>query len=537
MGQLFFQIAFQADFSPIQAFFQQPADKMLLQFFFSVGWIPIAAVFVWGVVQLWVFYCQTQYSMSLKFHLLAIDIPRGNYQSPKAVENIFTYIAGAHNTFNLIEKYWDGLYQLSFSFEIISIEGYTQFLVWTTSDFKDLTETAIYSQYPDAEITEVNDYTQEIPSKFPDDEYDCWGCEFIPAKHWSLPIKTWRSFEHPSGPPEEQFKDPMATLMDLHSTLGKGEHLWHQIIVYPTGYEWPEEGDREISKIIGEKVPRKKNIVDKLIDILFALLTGFSEMIYSFGNESTAETKEDDNRFLMMNLKPKQKKQIEAIQEKCSQLGFRCKVRFIYVAKKDVMNKLKVRNGFIGYMKQFMDLDTNNLKPDMDMTATSADYFFEQYIKNEKKTRLMAAYKGRSGTRGKKRWVLTIEELATLWHFPVEAVVKAPLIQKAPGRKSEPPMALPIVSEDEIDSRLFDDRTTKTGEDIFSEDFEETEKKEFIKKESTSDKVAEDKDDDSAMFDLEKDTEKTTPPRDGDKTETETKPVKKGTPPSNLPFA
>lgn len=43
--------------------------------------------------------------------------------------------------------------------------------------------------------------------------------------------------------------------------------------------------------------------------------------------------------------------------------------------------------------------------------------------------------------------MLNIEELATLWHFPVEANVKSPLIQKAPGRKADAPSSLPMADE------------------------------------------------------------------------------------------
>jgi hypothetical protein len=334
MQQVFKFLLIQPDFTPLTSFFQQNPDKMLMQFLFTVGWIPIAFVFVWGVVLLWVYYCQAQYTMTLKYNLLAIDIPKGNTLSPKAVENIFTYFGGAHSTFNLIEKYWLGLYQLAFSFEIVSIEGYTQFLLWTPVEYRNMAETAIYSQYPDAEITEVNDYTTSIPTKYPDEEYNVWGCEYVPTNHWAFPIKTWKSFEHPSGEPEEQFRDPMATLMDLCSSLGKGEQLWHQIIVYPTGFDWPEEGEKQISKVIGEKVAKKKDFADGIVDFMMGILTGLGGLIFSFGEAGEKKSVEEDNRFLMMNLKPKQKKQIEAIQEKTSQLGFGCKIRLVYVAKK-----------------------------------------------------------------------------------------------------------------------------------------------------------------------------------------------------------
>jgi hypothetical protein len=36
-----------------------------------------------------------------------------------------------------------------------------------------------------------------------------------------------------------------------------------------------------------------------------------------------------------------------------------------------------------------------------------------------------------------------------LWHFPVEPVVRAPLLQKAPGRKGEPPMSLPAEPQEQ----------------------------------------------------------------------------------------
>jgi len=63
-----------------------------------------------------------------------------------------------------------------------------------------------------------------------------------------------------------------------------------------------------------------------------------------------------------------------------------------------------------------------------------------------KKNTLMQNYVERSGA-GRTPGVLNIEELATLWHFPLEANVKAPFIQKAPGRKADAPASLPIFEE------------------------------------------------------------------------------------------
>ncbi len=457
------------DFDFINSFLALSPDQMLLKLFFLGAWVPFAIVFLWGAKEMWLYYISNQWGSEQKFILLAIDIPRGNSESLKSVENLFTYLAGAHGTHNLIDIYWIGKYQLNFSFEIVSINGYTQFLIHTPAIFRNLVESAIYSVYPDAEISEVNDYTDNVPSRFPDSEYDMWGAEFIQVRPECYPIKTYSKFEDPSSPPETIFKDPMASLMDLNSSLRSGEQLWYQIIISPTDFGWVSMGDNEVSSILKEKVPVKKNFLDNFIDIFLGSLSEIISILNMVWQGESSEKKEDqDDSLKMMNLKPKEKKQIEAIQEKSSKLGFRCKIRMIYVAKKEVINKPKVINGFVGYMKQFMDLDLNNFKPDMDKTATSVSYFFKKYRLSHRQNSIMQGYKGRSGTVGRTLKILNIEELATLWHFPIEAVVKAPLIQKAPGRKSEPPMTLPLEESIVSDESIFLDSSESS--DIFAEE-------------------------------------------------------------------
>ena len=426
----------------INRFLSLPADQQLLSMIFTFGWIPIAFTFLWGFWEIYLKYIQDTWYDKQKFVFLAIDIPRSNEQSPRAVENLFSYLAGAHSNLNLIEKYWEGKFQLCFSFEIVSIGGYTQFLIRSPEPFRDLVESAIYSQYPDAEITEVEDYTTEIPTVYPNDEYDVWGAEFIQAKSPAYPIKTYEDFEHVFGPPETHFRDPMASLMDLCSSLKEGEQLWYQILVRPIGFDWITIGEKEIAKVIGEKVKSKENFFEKALNGAFGLV-GDATGMYILPQAAAEEEKQSFN---MMGLKPVQKKQIEAIQDKISKLGFEVKIRMVYVAKKEVMNKQKVVNGFVGYIKQFAYNDLNNIKPDMKVTATSTAYLFKEYRLNQRKRNIVRKYKGRSALG----WAMkeyNIEELASLWHFPIESVVRAPLIQKAPGRKAEPPISLPMAHE------------------------------------------------------------------------------------------
>lgn len=474
------------DFTSLIEFANLPFPILLWRLFLNVGWIPIALAFLWGVKGLWMRYIWTKWEEeNKKFTLLAIDIPRGNEQSPKAMENVMTYLAGAHGTGNLVEKYWEGKYQLQFSLEIISLEGYTQFIIVTPVEFRVLVESAVYSQYSDAEITEIEDYAKDFPTQFPNEEYDVWGSEFIQVNDEVYPIRTYRDFYHPdAGPYEPKFKDPIAALMDLNSSLGRGEYLWYQIVLVPIGYDWMDKGDKEISKLLCEKTVSDKTIVDKVTDSILKFFDSIANAFASiFGfTFSTVEEKSEEDTLKMFQLKPKEKKQTEGIQQKISKTAFDTKIRMVYMAKKNVINRPKVVNGFVGYMKQFTDLDLNNLKPDAAKSATTTSYFFENWRINRRKEKIVRAYKNRSYVMGRDPGLMNVEELATLWHFPIESSVKSPNIQKAPATKSQPPMGLPETDEAEIQESAAEiltsgERGEGKGGSSSLEDFPSEEKK------------------------------------------------------------
>lgn len=410
------------------------ADIVWRIMFWYFGWLPIAVVFIWGVLELWLYYRQDLYAAKQKSIVLAIDIPQNNVQSLRAVENMFAYLHGAHKNINLVEKWWDGFLQPSFSLEIVAIDGYIQFLIVAPASFKDFVETAVYAQYPDAEISQVEDYTSDAPDHFPNNEYDLWGAEFVLTAHPALPIRLYQEFEHQFGEPETTYRDPMASLMDLMSSLKKGEQLWYQIIVKPTGFDWVKTFQKEIGRIIGDKPSAG----------LFSIVSEHISDIFKAGLGNELEPPKKPEVPSMLNLRPVQKKQIEGAQNKINKIGFEVKIRMVYLAKKEMMNKPKVVSGFVGFMKQFSANDLNGFKPDMPKTATSTAYFQAEKRANIRKNKLMRAYKWRSNWRGRDPFLFSSEELATIWHFPIDAVVKAPLVQRAAARRVEPPMRLPV---------------------------------------------------------------------------------------------
>jgi len=426
------------DISSIQNFFNQRIDIILWQIFWWTAWMPFAYAFFTGAKMFWFDYVWGQYASTQKKVLIAIDIPKGNEQSPKAVESIFAYFAGGHTMINMFERWWQGKYQPSMSLEIVSIEGYTQFIIYVPSQGRDFIESAIYSQYPDAEITEIEDYTKNLPTKFPDDIYDLWGGEWRYRNREDIyPMKTYKDFEHTTMEGVE-YKDTMANLMDLYSTLGKDEQLWMQIIIRARevmDQEFIEAGEKEVRTILGEE--KKQPYFMMRVWLAISKSVGF---LFGFWKDILDESEEDP--WKMYNLKPKEKKQIEAIQEKASKIGFDTKIRTVYIAKKDVFRKPFM--GVTGFFKQFSDPDLNSIGPDMDKTIVTANYFSRQKRLNQRKTKIIDYYISRDPDMGRNTQVMNIEELASLWHFPLESAVKAPLIQKTVGKQAEPPMGLPV---------------------------------------------------------------------------------------------
>lgn len=507
----------------IESFLNLPPDEIFWVFMANFGWIIFGIIFIWGVLQLYLFWIRGKWAQTHKNVLLAIDIPKGNEQTPKAVENMFTYLAGAHGSENFFEKWFEGKFQKSFSYEVVSLEGYTQFLVRTPIEFKNLIESSVYSQYPDAEIAEVDDYTEVVPQRYPDEEYDIWGVEFTQASPWMYPIKCYEEFEHKMGPSETQFKDPMATLMDLCGSLRQGEQLWIQYIVVPIGFDWIKDAEKEIDKILGRKPKTSKGIFMTMVEWMGEL----SEVFYSIWGE-VEEKKTEEKAKTLFDLTPKEQKKLEGISKKAGKLSFDVKIRVVYVAQKEVMNKSKVANGVVGFMKQFAALDLNNLKPDVKRTMTKTVYFWRESRLKKKKNRIFQAYINRSDSQGLSPGIFNIEELATLWHFPLEASVRASLMQKAVGRKADAPSSLPLESElRQAPESLFADN--KFDEDLFETSETENNKEDnkienkSIDKESKDEQSKESKEGEELvqMFSKQDDSlnEKTS------------------SPPTNLPFA
>jgi len=247
-------------------FLGQPFGEVLIEVMAICGWLVFSYGFLSAGLLLTAMYKGGQEAARWEWIVLAIDVPQMNLQTPKAIEQMFAHIFSIWEPASIGNVYRRGYIRQSYSFEIISIGGYIQFLVRVRKKYRDVIEAAVYAQYPQAEITEVEDYVDSVPDTYPNDTHNIWAAEYLLTKPSAYPIRLYKEFEHNISK-DTILKDPMGTLLESFTRIGPGEQVWFQMIIEPIAEKyWKEDAIKEIKKLIGEKVPSKKGIFEFLFD-------------------------------------------------------------------------------------------------------------------------------------------------------------------------------------------------------------------------------------------------------------------------------
>jgi hypothetical protein len=124
-------------------------------------------------------------------------------------------------------------------------------------------------------------------------------------------------------------------------------------------------------------------------------------------------------------------------------------MRVVYTAPLDIFDKMK-GGGLIGSMRQFGSKNLNGIKPDKFMSGGEFPWSdFRGKKERENKKTHIEAYKRRSFFNvpykhlNGKPYVLTTEELATIFHFP-GSVATTPTLTRVSSKKAEAPANLPM---------------------------------------------------------------------------------------------
>jgi len=370
-------------------------------------------------------------------------IPPGEIEKPfHAMEDIFSSFWPIYDAPNWRAKWCEGEIAKGpfwFSLEITSIEGKVHFYLRIPAFARKMFESVIHAYYPETEILEVPDYTQQVPQDIPNKEWDLFGEDYILLKDWTYPIRTYKYFEpsSPEGIPGEKKVDPINALMEGLTKIKSGEQVWFQIIVTPildADIPWITKGKELASKLSHRPAPEKpKPIVKEVIDVL---LTGPKE-------EAPKEKKEFPLEF---TLTPGEREILKAVEEKICKYGFKVSMRSLYVYRKEsyqAPHAAIVRSYFSHFNTQNLNSFLFSAK-----TRTKIQYLFRERRVFKRKKDIFRKYVNRFPPSypdlfGHGNFVLNTEELASIFHFPTKASALPPGVPRVYVKKGEPPPDIP----------------------------------------------------------------------------------------------
>jgi hypothetical protein len=202
------------------------------------------------------------------------------------------------------------------------------------------------------------------------------------------------------------------------------------------GKKWIERGQKVVNKLLGKK-EEKEDIWEEIEEFTLNLL--LAPFRYPVWKKREEKTKEEFN---IQRLTPGERRVLELIQQKLGKLGFWCNFRVTYIATKDIFeNKKDAAIALISsVLKNFSTEDLNgfSLYPlGISKPRMSPERIF--HIKRREYSSFKI-YRLPSS----KSFILNSEELATLFHPPMEFVPPSG-IERVPVRELPPSPEIPFV--------------------------------------------------------------------------------------------
>ncbi|BCX13589.1 MAG: hypothetical protein KatS3mg085_121 [Candidatus Dojkabacteria bacterium] len=310
--------------------------------------------------------------------LIKITVPQNNEKGPESAEILYQAL---HGILKNKPKAFDHL-----SFEIFAHSTGVFFLMAFNSQYLQFIENQIYAQYPDAQITVVKDYAENL--NYPQIQIK----ELTLSKPFYLPIKTFSNFE----------VDPLASITASLSKLSTQSIVALQLLVRPIDNTWQSTGNKYISDLKNKKDEKGNKV----------------------GLEST------------------EAQEISEIEKKNNKLGFEFVIRLLSAGPDEVTVNSNLEN-LMSTFKQFQAPQLNSLKE-----KTDKKNFFKRilsfFFENQGKQKMLKIKNFRERfLSSKEKGILNTEEIASIYHLPTKNV-QTPTISWVKSRKLEIPQNLPI---------------------------------------------------------------------------------------------
>lgn len=404
------------------------------------GWLFIVIFALWIAWEVYHYIKRVDYLSQIHFTYLQITVPLEAAETPKAMEQAFEVWGGIHKDPDIIERYFEGYTLAWYSCELRCTPGRVQFVMVVPTVHRKFFEGVIYGQYPSAEVKEVSDYTQLYQYRDIEKTFDMYGTELTLVKDDIYPIRMYHEYVDVLAE-DDKFVEPLQSVIEAFTTIEEGEEFWFQLLVRPVSAKvidaWSSRGQKKILERVGrapaENVGRIRTVFNFFLrlpaDLIQLALTG-----------SLPETAKEEKKMFQF-LDPATQKETEGILMKVSRTGFRTKMRVMYFSPAGKLHKPNISKA-IGVFKQFNSFNLNSLKPDAATKTNGPNYFLKQTRRHFRKRIILINYQFRDFWGDDSGYMMTAEELATLFHFP-NKYGRSPSIERATSGLGSPPENLP----------------------------------------------------------------------------------------------
>lgn len=421
---------------------------------------PIIFVLSFKMFYLWWIRWEVWYPKN-KWILIEIKPPKEILKPFRAMEDVISVLWAIYDSPNWRERWCEG--ELTngpfwISFEIASLGGEIHFYMRILDGWREMVESTIYSYYPEAEISVVEDYVQKVPQNVPNKEWDLYSQDYTVKKDDAYPILTYSMFfeERPEVVKEEKRLDPIDSLMEAMAKLKPAEQFWFQIVaasITNDDIPWVTKGKALANKLAKRPEPKKaKSIFQKVIEVLV-------------GSKPAEAPKEEGLIAPELRLTPGEKETLRGVETKITKKGFKTWMRIVYLYKREEPHFLGNNKIVSSYLHHFASQNLN-IPVFWGPTRTKIHYWFRERRLYLRKRKNFRNYVERLPSlfprtmRGDILWpfvgfaprgpgiggtaILNTEEIATIYHFPAKITALAPAIKPVEAKKGGPPPSLPI---------------------------------------------------------------------------------------------
>jgi len=409
-----------------------------------------------------------------KWILLEIKPPKEILKPFKAMEDVIDVLWAVYDGPNWRERWCEGeLIKGPFwiSFEIVSLGGKIHFCLRILEGWREMVESTIYSYYPEAEISVVEDYTRKVPQDIPNEKWDLYSEDYSLMKDDVYPIRTYSMFfeERPEVVKEEKRLDPIDSLLEALSKLKPAEQLWFQIVAAPitdADYPWQTKGRDLVNKLAQRPVKEKpKPFLIRELQEWFKTFSEVGETVVTGKSPAPSAPKKEEIGLIApeLRLTPGEREIVKAVENKISKKGFKTWMRMVYLYKRDephFIGNLKIIRSYLHHFAA----QNLNVPVFWGPTRAKIHYWMRDrrlYLRKRKNFRhyierfpplFPRSWEGKPlfpfgfapkgpGIRGTV--ILSSEELATIYHFPAKITTLAPAVKPVEAKKGAPPPSLP----------------------------------------------------------------------------------------------